>query len=197
MSKAAQLYGCKPHNGQKLHFASHTHTHTIKIGEVRTNRVKTGYGRGPSVYGWPGTAWKGPRGQCMDGTCSMSGNHNSIMYYMGGDNYGRGLYNSMGIAQTKPTNYPCQTCWCHDQGSLLIYSQEGRFRLWKEQEFVLPRKTRICEVLRTVKICKNKPCETSGRDHTNCTRYERPHPLCQIWETTPIVPGTRQPCHAV
>lgn len=57
-------------------------------------------------------------------------------------------------------------------------------------EFYTPR------ILRTVKICKHRACETSRRDHPcNCARYERPSPLCQIWETTPIVPDMRDHTH--
>lgn len=111
MSKAAQLYGWT--QWTKITFCiSHTHTHTIKIDEVRTNRVKTEYGMGQSVYGW---------GQCGRGLRTV---HGWGQYEWESQQYhGRiciiwvetimgavCLYGYMGtvwgIAWTKPTNYP-------------------------------------------------------------------------------------------
>lgn len=113
MSKAAQLYGWKQTTQwTKITFCI-SHTHTIKIGEVRTNRVKTEYGMGPSVYGW---------GQCGRGLRTVHGwgqyewesqqyHGRIIMYYMGGDNYGSGLLawvhgNSMGNCMDKANQLP-------------------------------------------------------------------------------------------
>lgn len=198
MSKAAQLCRWKQWTKHYIIHITHTHTSHHKWVRLEENRVKTGYGwgqygRGPALDGWE----QYERG-LADGGWGL--------YWR--RLYGRGQNGSMGTVREldKPNQYHARNVDAMTM-EVNIYPWGGwKVKVVKRTRIRTPRKTRILyskqlqevmnEVLRTVKICKHKTCETSRRDHPcNCARYERPNPLCQILETTPIVPDMRDHTH--